>query len=95
MHKLLVAMVASLLVFGCGKNKAVKAAEDMADTVCACKDAACAEQAAKTGQAALMGMANERGTESDGKAILAAMERMQSCLTKLTSAAPSDVPPTR
>ena len=78
------ACLASLaLVAGCGKNKAVKAAEDMADAVCACKDTACAAAAAKKGEEALAGMMNESGTESDAKAITDAMAKMQGCLDKI------------
>jgi hypothetical protein len=85
-RKLVVAMLVTVgLAAGCGKNKAVQAAEDMADEVCACKDAACAAAAAKKGQEALMGMMKDaRGTESDAKALLAAGERMQECVKKLT-----------
>ena len=78
------AFVSIALVAGCGKNKAVKAAEDLADAVCACKDAACAATESKKGMDALMALANESGTESDAKAITDAMERMQTCTAKLT-----------
>jgi hypothetical protein len=85
MGKLLVATLVTVGLAGCGKNKAVKAAEDMADEVCACKDAACAAEAAKKGGEVLMGMAKDAtGTESDAKAIVAASNRMQECIKKLT-----------
>ena len=42
MSEKLFVVMALMFAVGCSKNKAVKAAEDMADAVCACKDAACA-----------------------------------------------------
>ena len=87
MSKLLIAVLLSSLAVlpACGKNKAVKAAEEMADEVCACKDVMCAASAAKKGQDKLMGMLNETGTESDAKAITEAASRMQDCVSKLAS----------
>jgi hypothetical protein len=84
MKKLLVASTLSaLFLLGCGKNKAVKASEDMADAVCACKDLQCAMEAAKKGQQELMGMLDEKGTQSDVDAIKDATKKMQSCVEAL------------
>jgi hypothetical protein len=77
---LLVLTTFALLAAGCGKNKAVKATEDLADEVCACKDVQCAMDAAKRGTEKLMGMMDEKGTESDVDAIKAATKRMQDCM---------------
>ena len=68
---------------GCGTNKAVKAAEDMATAVCACKDSKCAMEAAKKGADELSKMANEKGTEADAKKIQTATEKMTKCMTDL------------
>ncbi len=75
---------ALVLAAGCGKNKAVKATEDMADAVCKCKDMACATEAVNKGTAELMKYKDEKGTESDAKAIQAASEKMAKCMAKLT-----------
>jgi hypothetical protein len=87
MKNLIVASMLSVLALGgCGKNKAVKATEDLADAVCACKDIACAGETAKKGQEELMGMLDEKGTQSDLDAIMEATKRMQKCMTDLTKA---------
>jgi hypothetical protein len=74
------------LVGGCGKNEAVKAAEDMADEVCKCKDMACAQEATSKGTEKLMKFKDTKGTEDDAKKILAAGEKMSECMQKLTTA---------
>ena len=83
--KLLVANCLAVLVLaaGCGKNKVVKAAEDMADEVCACKDTKCALDAMKKGQEKVLQMMDEKGTQSDVDAITAAGKRMQDCVQSL------------
>ncbi len=83
--KLLVAnlLAASLLVAGCGKNKAVKAMEDLADEVCACKDTNCAMEAMKNLQAKMKDLMDEKGTQSDVEAIQAASKKMQGCVQSL------------
>lgn len=73
----------ALLWAGCGKNEAVKAAEDMADAVCKCKDLKCAQDAATAGAEKLMKFANAKGTESDAKKIVAAGEKARKCIEKL------------
>jgi hypothetical protein len=74
------------LVGGCGKNEAVKAAEDMADEVCKCKDLACAQEATSKGTEKLMKLKDTKGTEDDAKKILKAGEKMSECMSKLTTA---------
>lgn len=77
----------SLAAAGCGENKAVKAAREMADAVCACKDVACAQKAASDGTDRLLKVAETaRGTESDAKKIEAQTERSTKCLRALASA---------
>ena len=85
-RKMLVGSLMGLLLLagGCGKNKAVKAAEDMAAAVCACKDAECAMKALEKGSAQLAKMTEEKGTESDAKELMKAMSKAQECATKLT-----------
>jgi hypothetical protein len=80
MKKMLV--VCALAFLGC-KNKAVKATEDMADEVCACKDPQCALEAAKKGQEKLKGMMDEKGTQADLDEAQVAIKRMQQCITDL------------
>lgn len=77
--------VALVALVGCGKNEAVKAAEDMADAVCECKDLACAQKASNEGSEKLMKLAeSSRGTEDDAKKIMAAGERAADCIARLS-----------
>ena len=71
-------------VGGCGENKAVIAAKQLADAVCSCSDLACAQKATADGDAKLMEVAaTARGTEEDAKKILAESERATNCLQRL------------
>jgi len=83
--KLLVAssLAACFVVAGCGKNKAVKAFEELADEVCACKDSACAMEAATKLQGKMTELMDEKGTQSDVEAIQAATKKMQGCMESL------------
>jgi hypothetical protein len=73
------------LLGGCGKNKAVQFTEDLANEVCACKDVQCAQDVVKKGADKMMEFKDEKGTESDLKAIQAASEKMQECMKKMTA----------
>ena len=83
MNKLVIAFALTIAATGCSKNKAVQAAEDMAKAVCACQDAGCAKDAFEKGQAELMKYAHDKGTQSDGEAIMAAMQKATDCISRL------------
>src|SRR5262249_20224630 len=72
-----------LALVGCGKNKAVKYSEEMADAVCACADLACVETVRKKGLEELAKVADAAGFESDERAIRAAGARMKECQDRL------------
>ena len=48
-------------LFGCGKNEAVVAAEEMATAVCACKDLACAQKVSTEQAEKLMKFKDKKG----------------------------------
>ena len=84
--------VGSLLVLtaGCGKSKALLAAEDYQTTMCACKDTACVTAAATKFAASAQDMATARSSEAD--AIVKASTAAAQCSTKITMAAMPAMP---
>jgi hypothetical protein len=80
---LFAAISLSVAMSGCGKNEAVKDMEDLADRVCACKDATCAGDEAKKAVELMTKHKDTKGTEADMKAITAAGEKIQGCMQKL------------
>ncbi len=72
---------------GCGKSKALMAAEDYEKAACACKDAACATTASKAFADRAADMATASGGEAE--AITKATSAAAACVTK---AAMSGVP---
>jgi hypothetical protein len=69
---------------GCGKSKALQAAEEYQRAACACKDTACVTEATKKfGEAA-----KDMGTASSGEAdaITKATTEATSCATKIAMA---------
>jgi hypothetical protein len=83
MNKILLSL---LLIAACGKDggPAVKAAEDMADEVCACPDTACAFKAAARFEPVMAGFSKDGVDVSGekGKRIVAAGERMARCMAE-------------
>lgn len=79
-------IVGLLFTTGCGKNKAVVAAEDFATKACACKDAVCAMNAAVAFTAKAEEHKDARGSEADIKAINVASDKATACIAKLTPA---------
>ena len=77
------ALVLALALVACGKNKAVKYSEELADAVCACADLACVETVRKKGLEDLPKVADATGFESDERAIRAAGTRMKECQDRL------------
>lgn len=67
----------------CGPNDAVKAAQAMADAVCACPDQACAEAAHRKGHEEAMRHKDSHGSRADAEAIEAAGKRTSDCLSRL------------
>ncbi|MEZ4472904.1 MAG: hypothetical protein R3F60_19380 [bacterium] len=76
-------VVLGSLLFGCGKNEAVVAAEQMAEAVCACKDMACAQKASQEQAEKLMKFKDKKGTEADVEAIKKAGEKTAECLKNI------------
>ena len=86
--------VSALLLASCGKNEAVKAAEEWSDAVCACKDAECAMKASLDGNKKMAKFRDAKGTKADAEAIVKAAKRMQDCMDKnMKGAAPAVVAP--
>jgi hypothetical protein len=80
-------LVAVLALGACGKPPAVKAAEELADEVCACKEIACATKAAAAGVEKLSALRDQQGSDKDVKAIEKATERAKACMDKLVAGA--------
>ena len=86
--KLLKIMVATLSLGallaagGCGKNKAVAAAEKMATDVCAC-----AQEVVVKAAKDMEKFKDAKGSEADAKAIVEAGTKMQKCMEKLATGA--------
>ena len=78
----------AFLLAACGKNDAVRAAEEMADAVCVCKDLDCAREAHERGLAQAMKHAGSRGSKADVEAIVAAGKRLEACRRELLKASP-------
>ena len=77
----LLALAFSLSVVACGGG--VKAeAEALAKTVCACKDAKCAQDAMT---AFAEKMKDKKGTAEDAKAVAEPMKKAMACMTKLAT----------
>ncbi len=72
------------LASGCGKSKALMAAEDFQKAACACKDTNCVTEASKKFAEA----AKDMGTASSGEAdaITKATSEATSCATKIAMA---------
>jgi hypothetical protein len=73
-----------LLATGCGKSKALTAAEDYQTATCACKDATCVAAAAKKFADNAQDMATARSSEAD--AITKATSAATDCAMKVTMA---------
>jgi hypothetical protein len=84
--------VGSLLVLtaGCGKSKALLAAEDYQTATCACKDAACVAASAKKFADNAQDMATARGSEAD--AITKATTAATDCAMKVSMASMPAMP---
>jgi hypothetical protein len=76
-----------LATTGCGKSKALEAAEEYQQAACACKDAACATAASQKFAARAADMAS--ASSSEAEAITKATSAATECVTK---AAMSGVP---
>jgi hypothetical protein len=76
-------LAAGVLVAGCGKSTAVKATEDLADAVCACRDTNCAVETLKKGRESVMATVDAKGTQSDVEAMKAAWDKIQGCVQSL------------
>jgi len=79
-----------VLTAGCGKSKALLAAEDYQTATCACKDAACVTAAATKFAGSAQDMATARSGEAD--AIAKATTAAAQCSTKITMAAMPSMP---
>ena len=79
-----------VLTTGCGKSKALLAAEDYQTTTCACKDAACVTAAATKFAGSAQDMATARSSEAD--AITKATAAAAQCATKTSMAAMPAMP---
>ncbi|MBK8259383.1 MAG: hypothetical protein IPK82_42850 [Polyangiaceae bacterium] len=83
----------SLMLFGaagCGKSKALVAAEEYEKAACACKDAACATEASKAFAAKAQDMATASGGEAE--AITKATTAAAACVTKASMAGVPGMP---
>jgi hypothetical protein len=78
--------VGALMVFasGCGKSKALLAAEEYQKNACACKDAACVTDASKKFADAAKDMATASSGEAE--AITKASTAAAECVTKISMA---------
>lgn len=74
---------AGLLIIGCGKNKAVTAAEDYATKACACRDAKCATDAMAAYAAKAKDLKDATGIDADIKAIMDADTKATACIAKV------------
>jgi len=79
----LTASVLCLTIGGCGKNKAVRYSEELADAVCKCPDLTCVETVRKKSLEELPRLADSTGYDSDDRAILAAAARLKECQDRL------------
>ena len=82
------------LLGGCGKNEAVKATEEWADTVCACKDFDCAMKANLEGAEKIKKYRDARGTKGDLDAMQKATKRLQDCMNEVVKAGVPPAAPT-
>jgi fatty acid-binding protein DegV len=84
--------LASIMAFaaGCGKSKALLAAEDYEKTACACKDTACVTAAAKKFADSAKDMAT--ASSSDAEAITKATAAATECSTKVAMSSIPSMP---
>lgn len=82
-------MLATLALAGCGKNKAVVAAEEYTAKICACKDVECAKKESEAFGKKAEELKDVRGSDADAKAIEESMKKALDCSMKL---ALKDVP---
>jgi hypothetical protein len=80
---LVLVLVLALASAACGKNKAVRYADELADAVCACTDLACVEKVRKKSLDELPSVSDATGNDADERAIRAAGARMKACQDKL------------
>ena len=80
-------VIAFFVLAACGKNKAVRYAEELADAVCACGDIGCVEKVRKKSLDELPRFSDATGYESDERAIHAAGARMKACQDKIARTA--------
>ncbi len=73
------AVVAMFALVGCGKNKAVAATEELADKVCACKDADCVKKETDAYSKKREELKDEKGSEADAKALEEAYKKALDC----------------
>ena len=87
--KFALVLCAATMIFGAcgGKNAAVTAFEDYANSVCACKDVKCATDATNAFQKKAKDLAKSAGsaTDADKKAVAAATEKMTKCMKDLAT----------
>jgi hypothetical protein len=77
-------IVLALVLAGCDRESpGVKAANRMADEVCACKDLACASKAAAAGRADLEKLRDSLGSSKDADRVVAAGKRAAECVARL------------
>jgi hypothetical protein len=79
----LILSVLCVVLPACGKNKAVRYAEELADSVCRCPDIACVEAVRRKSLDELPRLGDATGYDSDDRAIRAAGARMKECQDKL------------
>jgi hypothetical protein len=73
----------ALLAGGCGKSAGLKAIEEMADKVCACKDAECAQ---KVMTEAFAKNKDTKAKKSEEEALKKATMRAMECAAKMSAA---------
>jgi hypothetical protein len=83
MRRILLGTVLVLASPACGKNKAVRYADELAGAVCACTDLACVEKVRKKSLDELPSVSDATGNDADERAIRAAGARMKACQDKL------------
>ncbi len=94
MTKVMVALIMTggllLVGTGCGKSKALMAAEEYEKEACACKDAACTTEAGKKYAAHASDMASASSGEAE--AITKATTNASQCVTKIAMSGVPAVP---
>ena len=76
-------VVPMMMFAGCGEHEAVKAMNDFADEICACKDAKCLTDATKKFSELTKKYGDEKVSQGDADKIKAATEKITKCMTEL------------